>query len=324
MLRGSAIADFSFKKASFIHIDFERMLLFDVDYDRLVNELKSAFNENIIDNLKSEKRYIPIKLDYNVNNLKDILNGLFVENKEGKIIPVKSLVRIINRQQYKTIYANRKGEYLPFKTLAISTPENTIRKIDGEIRNSGFLNVRFTGSFFEINRLKKELLIVILVSLLLLYFIMAAQFESFLLPVIILLEIPIDIGGALWLNHLFGGTINVMTAIGIVVMSGVVINDSILKIHTINMLIKQGYNVKNAILTGGKYRLKPIIMTSLTTILALLPFLFFGGMGSELQKPLALTVIGGLFLGTFISLYFIPMMYGWMYKDQTIKSPLQR
>ena len=79
-------------------------------------------------------------------------------------------------------------------------------------------------------------------------------------------------------------------------------------------------SLKNAILTGGKYRLKPIIMTSLTTILALLPFLFFGGMGSELQKPLALTVIGGLFLGTFISLYFIPMMYGWMYKDQTTLS----
>jgi multidrug efflux pump subunit AcrB len=145
---------------------------------------------------------------------------------------------------------------------------------------------------------------------------MAAQFESFILPVIILMEIPIDIGGALLLNHLFGGTINVMTAIGIVVMIGVVINDSILKIHTINMLIKQGFKLKNAILTGGKYRLKPIIMTSLTTILALLPFLFFGGMGSELQKPLALTVIGGLFLGTFISLYFIPMMYGWMYKTK--------
>ena len=316
MLNGLVIGEFSFKKALFIHIDFERMLLFDVSYDRLVNELKSAFNENIIDNLKSEKRYIPIKLDYNTNNLKDILNGLFVENKKGEMISVKSLVRVINRQQYKTIYANRKGEYLPFKTLAFSTPVDIIRKIDDKIRNSGFLNVRFSGSFFEINKLKKELLIVILISLLLLYFIMAAQFESFILPVIILMEIPIDIGGALLLNHLFGGTINVMTAIGIVVMSGVVINDSILKIHTINMLIKQGFKLKNAILTGGKYRLKPIIMTSLTTILALLPFLFFGGMGSELQKPLALTVIGGLFLGTFISLYFIPMMYGWMYKTK--------
>ena len=320
LLKNLAQPDFSFKKTSFINVDFERMLLFDVDYNRLKNELKSAFNENVIDNLKSEKKFIPIKLDYNKKHLEDIISGLFVENKTGKMIPVKSLVKIINRQQYKTIYANRKGEFLPFKPLSIHSPVNIIKEINDKIQSSGFLNVRFSGTYFEINKLKKELLIVILVSLLLLYFIMAAQFESFILPVIILLEIPIDIGGALLLNHIFGGTINVMTAIGIVVMSGVVINDSILKIHTINMLIRQGYTVKNAILTGGRYRLKPIIMTSLTTILALLPFLFFGGMGSELQKPLAVTVIGGLFLGTFISLYFIPLMYKLSFEQKLIST----
>ena len=159
-----------------------------------------------------------------------------------------------------------------------------------------------------------ELLIVILVAILLLYFIMAAQFESLWQPLIILLEIPIDIGGALLLLWLFGGTINVMSAIGIVVMSGVIINDSILKLHTINLLRKKGYSINEAIKTGGKLRLKPILMTSLTTILALLPFLFMDGLGAKLQKPLALTVIGGMIIGTFISLYFIPLMYALLSK----------
>ncbi|NRB84128.1 MAG: efflux RND transporter permease subunit [Winogradskyella sp.] len=149
----------------------------------------------------------------------------------------------------------------------------------------------------------------LIVALLLLYFIMAAQFESLWQPIIILLEIPIDIGGALLLLWLFGGTINVMAAIGIVVMSGVIINDSILKIHTINLLRKKGRSMEEAIKEGGKLRLKPILMTSLTTILALTPFLFISGLGAELQKPLALTVIGGMLIGTFISLYFIPLMY---------------
>ena len=127
--------------------------------------------------------------------------------------------------------------------------------------------------------------------------------------IIILLEIPIDIGGALLLLWFFGGTINIMAAIGIVVMSGVIINDSILKLHTINMLRKEGHTINDAIKLGGKLRLKPILMTSLTTILALLPFLFMDGLGAKLQKPLALTVIGGMLIGTFISLYFIPLMY---------------
>ena len=138
---------------------------------------------------------------------------------------------------------------------------------------------------------------------------MAAQFESLWQPLIILLEIPIDVGGALLLLWLFGGTINVMSIIGIVVMSGVIINDSILKIHTINLLRKQGFKIEDAIKQAGKLRLKPILMTSLTTILALTPFLFMNGLGAELQKPLALTVIGGMIIGTFISLYFIPLMY---------------
>jgi multidrug efflux pump subunit AcrB len=113
---------------------------------------------------------------------------------------------------------------------------------------------------------------------------------------------------------MFGETINVMSAIGIVVMSGIIINDSILKLHTINLLRKEGHSVDDAIKLGGTKRLKPILMTSLTTILALLPFLFIGGLGASLQRPLALTVIGGMIIGTFISLYFIPLIYSFLVK----------
>jgi multidrug efflux pump subunit AcrB len=92
-------------------------------------------------------------------------------------------------------------------------------------------------------------------------------------------------------------------------MAGVVINDSILKVDTINKLMDSGNSLLRSIFEGGLRRLKPIIMTSLTTVLALLPFLFQSGMGAELQKPLALAVIGGMFVGTLVSLYFIPLLY---------------
>jgi multidrug efflux pump subunit AcrB len=157
---------------------------------------------------------------------------------------------------------------------------------------------------------------VFLISILLLYFILASQFESFLQPFIVLLEIPIDIAGAFLLLYLFGESLNIMSAIGIIVMSGIIINDSILKIDTINQLRKGGMSLNIAIQTAGKKRLKPILMTSLTTILALLPFLFFDGLGAELQRPLALAVIGGMTIGTIVSLYFIPLSYWFIYKNK--------
>ena len=113
----------------------------------------------------------------------------------------------------------------------------------------------------------------------------------------------------------FGNSLNLMSGIGIVVMSGIVINDSILKIDTINQLRNSGLPLLKAIHTGGLQRVKPILMTSITTILALLPLLFMSGIGTELQLPLALSVIGGMLLGTIISLYFIPLAYWFIYKS---------
>jgi multidrug efflux pump subunit AcrB len=169
--------------------------------------------------------------------------------------------------------------------------------------------VGFDGGIFESRKLMNELVIILVIALLLLYVILAAQFESLTLPLIVLLEVPIDIFGAFLMLKLFGASINLMSMIGIVVMSGIIINDSILKIDTINRMYNRGSSLLRALSTAGKRRLKPIIMTSATTVLALVPFLFSQGLGADLQKPLALAVIGGMTIGTIVSLYFIPLLY---------------
>ena len=304
------------KQTAFIHIIPENTLLYKVNHNDLINELKTAFNQNFIDNLKTSQEFIPIKLNYTQTSLNRKLNTLFVKNTEDQSIPVKNLVKITSQYTYKNINANRYGEHLNFNLshLTKNNTDNTIKKLSKKTLNNPFFNIRFQGSIIEINHLKTELMWVIIVAILLLYFIMAAQFESLWQPLIILLEIPIDIGGSLLMLWLFGQTINIMAVIGIVVMSGVIINDSILKIHTINLLLKKEIPLTQAIKKAGTLRLKPILMTSLTTILALTPFLFMNGLGAQLQKPLALTVIGGMTIGTFISLYFIPLIYYNFYK----------
>ena len=304
------------KQTAFIEVLHENVLLYDVSYNDLINELKTTFNQNFIDNLKTAQKFIPIKLNYETTTFKKMISELFVRNKNKELIAVRNLIKIYTAEQYKTITANRSGEYLAFNIKTENDSESKMEEIQEIFQNQDKFNVCFDGSFFDLEELSDELLIVILVAVLLLYFIMAAQFESLWQPLIILLEIPIDIGGALLLLWLFGGTINIMAAIGIVVMSGVIINDSILKLHTINLLRKEGKTIEEAIKLGGKLRLKPILMTSLTTILALLPFLFMDGLGAKLQRPLALTVIGGMIIGTFISLYFIPLMYSLLSKKE--------
>jgi multidrug efflux pump subunit AcrB len=152
-----------------------------------------------------------------------------------------------------------------------------------------------------------------------LFFILAAQFESFLQPLIVLVELPIDIAAALFMLWIFGETLNLMSAIGIIVMAGIIINDSILKIDTINRTRASGSTVLEAVHIAGKRRLKPIIMTSLTTVLGLVPFLFFKGLGADLQKPLALAIIGGMTIGTLVSVYIVPIIYWSAYRRKDRK-----
>ena len=137
---------------------------------------------------------------------------------------------------------------------------------------------------------------------------------------------PLGIAGSMTLLFLFGGTLDIMAAIGFIVILGLIVDDTILKVATINRLRKEykdaGMNNKKDILEkaiheAGEVCLKPLLMTSLTTSLALVPILFTSGIGSDLQKPLAWVIIGGLTMGTFFTLWFIPLGYWFITKKDS-------
>jgi multidrug efflux pump subunit AcrB len=138
-------------------------------------------------------------------------------------------------------------------------------------------------------------------------------------PIIVLFELLIGISSAIVFLFITNNSFNIMAMIGIIVMSGIVINDSILKVDTINKLRAEGYPLLEAIKFAGLRRFRAIVMTSLTTILAMIPILFYGEIGSELQKPMAIALIGGLFIGTLVSLYLIPLLYFYLYSIKSKK-----
>ncbi len=128
-----------------------------------------------------------------------------------------------------------------------------------------------------------------------------------------------DTAFALLALMIFGQTLNLMSAIGIIVTCGIVVNDSILKLDAINELRKDGMPLVEAIHTAGRRRLRAIIMTSLTTIFAMLPVLFTSDMGSELQRPLAIAMIGSMVVGTLVSIFIIPLFYWSIYRKHESK-----
>ncbi|MFC0185615.1 Multidrug efflux pump subunit AcrB [Pseudarcicella hirudinis] len=291
----------------YIKIDPEKLLIYDVTYETVYQKLKTIFNENTIGNLKSEQKYIPILISDDQKKTFENIQNSIVNTKQGNFISLSQLILLTTKQDYKSYFQSKDGSFIPFEFDSEKVEEDQ-RKIKEIVNNTNDLNVHFSGVFFKNQALIRELLYILLVAIGLLYFILSAQFESLTQPFIVMLTIIFGLTGAEFLLWLGGNSINIMSVIGMIVLIGILDNDSILKIDTMNRSINS-MGLLDAIKMSGKKRLKSQIMTFLTTILGLLPILFSGGLGSELQQPLALAVIGGMFLGLLISLSFIPLIY---------------
>lgn len=303
----------SLQSRVYIQVLTEKILYYDVSYERVVEVLKTIFNENNLGSLKAEQRYIPILLGSQSQQIDALIQNATVLSNKGQILPIKELISISNQKDYKSFFSGKNGEFIPFDfhltNQEIPEAQEAIQKI---ILKNTNLSVSFTGGYFRNLGFVKELGIIILVAIALLYFILTAQFESLVQPLIVMLTIAFGLTGAMILLFFAGNSINIMSAIGMIVLIGILDNDSILKIDTMNRS-KDTMSLIEAIKLSGKRRLKSQLMTFLTTILGLLPVLFSSGLGAELQKPLALSVIGGMCLGLFISMSFIPLIYWFMY-----------
>jgi len=168
---------------------------------------------------------------------------------------------------------------------------------------------RITGEEALRKESMKNLLFALLLSVILVYMVLAAQFESLVHPFTILLTIPFAVVGSLAVFIILGSPLNIMAVIGIIMLVGIAVNDSIILVDAINQFRREGVELREAIIFAGQRRIRPIIMTSLTTILALLPLTFGFGESAALRSPMAWAVIGGLVTSTLLTLVVIPCIY---------------
>ena len=319
-ISGERSVGVTFDEEISIHIDREKLLLYNVDYNEIYRLLKTAFRDNEVATLRSYQQYLPITIAGEEQTISEVINRTLIRanagTKEEQQVPLSSFLTVHSTEGLKTLVAGKNGEYIPISYQKVNNPEALMSKTKEEISRMNMWDVGFSGSYFSNKKMINELIVILIISILLMYFILAAQFESFLQPLIVFIEIPIDIAFALVCLWIFGHTLNLMSAIGIVVTCGIIINDSILKIDMINELRKQGVPIMEAIHTAGHRRLRAIIMTALTSVLAFVPMMFTGDLGSEIQKPLAIAMISSMIIGTVVSLSLIPLIYWRIYKNR--------
>lgn len=323
-LPGVAVADPPVKTDALFVADPELLALYDVSYSELASILRNSLNENRLFNIVQGTSTVPVVTGSNAAGLSEILRGAFIERKDQKgnvsRIPVSDLMRQTFVEDFKTVIAGSEDNYYP---LALDVESKDVKPVmaavDAVVREDGNFDVGYSGSWFSNREMIDEMIIIMLVAIILLYLILASQFESLVQPLIILAEIVVDVFVALLVLWIFGVSVNLMSMIGLIVITGIVINDSILKIDTINQMRKAGESLERAVIDASSLRVKAIIMTSLTTILAVCPFLSRGSMGADLQYPMSLVIIAGMLVGTLVSLFVVPALYYSIYNGRKKK-----
>jgi multidrug efflux pump subunit AcrB len=300
-----------------IRIKTEELALRGINYQDFLQHFKLAVSPNLLTEVKLFGENFPVKLLPDEENFGKTLSENFILAPGGTLYPVSNFIEYRLNADFKAITADKSGVYQNvFFQKGVSVQNLTEQAKSIAVKNGYILDIK--GEYLSESENFKNMILVLLMSVLLLYFILVAQFESFLQPFMVLLTLPLGIGGALLLLYLAGQTLNIMSLIGMVIMLGIMINDAILKIDTINEL-REKMPLSEALAKAGIMRLRSILMTSITTILAVFPVLLSSGIGAELQKPLVLGVVGGLSVGTFTALYFVPFLFSIFSRTQKPK-----
>ena len=240
------------------------------------------------------------------------LGDLVIKSAEQEF-RLREIATFGESQAPKEIY--RRGQNRISRVMANMDAGKSLDKVAEEIRRATksielpeSYSITVTGEEEKRQESMNSLLFALALSVVLVYMVLASQFESLLHPFTILLTIPLAVVGAILLFFITGTTINMMGVIGIVMLVGIAVNNSIILVDRINQL-KTDRSLTDAIVEAGQQRIRPIIMTTLTTILALLPMTFSFGEGASLRSPMAIAVIGGLVTSTLMSLMVIPCVY---------------
>ena len=295
-----------------IKIDRYRAGIYDVDVNSVVSTLQENLSGEEAGELDENGELKDIVVRYPEKNISDLKN-IMIQAGSAKI-PITEVATLTETRAPKEII--RRDQNRIVKVTAWLKEKKPLDHITNDLEETlkdivlpAEYSINITGEEQKRKESFGNLSFALILSVILVYMVLASQFESLLHPFTILLTIPLAGVGSILLFFILGNSLNVMALIGIIMLAGIAVNDSIILVDAINQYKLEGCSVKESIVLAGQQRIRPILMTSLTTILALLPLTIGFGESVSLRAPMALAVIGGLVTSTLLTLGVIPCVY---------------
>lgn len=248
------------------------------------------------------------------NNIDVILSQNFI--KGNTKIPIKELVEVELANSFNEIWREDQNRtiyvYADVNNIGVDEAVKILREQINELPKKQDQTISVGGANEEIRSSFSQLYVALVISIFLMYMILAMEFESFLFPFIIIISVPLGLIGGILSLYILGESISIISIMGLIILVGIADNDAVVKVEFILRKREEGLNIHDAIMQAGKDRFRPIVMNSLTVMFALIPMIIGIGAGTQLRISLSLAIAGGLFSATFLTLIIIPVLYTYL------------
>ena len=315
------IADITISRSDYqpeyqVDFDREKLALYGLNLSTAANYLRNRINGSTASYYREDGEEYDIKVMYapeHRTSISDIEN-ILIYNAKGEGIRVRDIGKVVERSTPPTI--ERKDRQRIITVQGVVNGELAMSEIIANVQPSldklelpSGVVIELSGSFEDQQESFSDLGMLAILIIILVYIVMAAQFESLAYPGIIMTSVPFAFTGIVLLLWMTGTNLNIMSMIGAIMLIGIVVKNGIVLIDYITLNRERGMSIRSAVVLGGKSRLRPIVMTALTTILGMVPMAVSTGEGAEMWRPMAIAVIGGLTFSTLVTLLFVPAMY---------------
>ncbi len=313
-------ADITISRADYqpeyqVDFDREKLAIYGLNLQTAATYLRNRINGSLASQYREDGEEYDIKVMYapeHRTSISDIEN-ILIYSPTGKAVRVKDVGKVVERFSPPTIERKDRERIITVSTVVADVPMSEVvaasqKEIDKMDIPAG-INIELSGSYEDQQDAFGDLLMLGLLIIILVYIVMAAQFESYVYPGIIMTSLPFAFTGVFLLLFLTGHNLNVMSMIGAIMLIGIVVKNGIVLIDYISLNRERGMSIRTSVVNGGESRLRPIIMTALTTILGMVPMAVSSGQGAEMWQPMGVAVIGGLTFSTLLTLFYVPAMY---------------
>ena len=299
------------------HVDFDRekLALYGLNLSTAANALRNRINGTTASYFREDGMEYDIKVMYDPEHRRSIsdIENIMLYNSMGTGVRLKEVGTVVERFYPPTIERKDRERIITVSTVVQDRPMSEIiaeaQPLIDKMDKPSDVMIQLSGSYEDQQESFGDLGMLGLLIILLVYMVMAGQFESFTYPAIIMTSIMFAFSGIVLILLLTNTNLNIMSMIGAIMLIGIVVKNGIVLIDYINLNRERGMSIRRAVINGGHSRLRPVLMTSLTTILGMVPMAVGTGVGSEMWRPMGTAVIGGLAMSTVMTLLFVPTMY---------------